>query len=122
MGLPLADGRELYRLTEVIHSDPSALPEGAGVEAITKMFEYGAGVIKDKRSNPGDDLASKLLAAEVDGRKLADEEFLLFFMLLIDAGGDTTRNLVGTGMYEMLQHHALDDLQADPEGRITASA
>ena len=119
MGLPLADGRELYRLTEVIHSDPSALPEGAAVEAITKMFEYGAGVIKDKRSNPGDDLASKLLAAEVDGRKLADEEFLLFFMLLIDAGGDTTRNLVGTGMYEMLQHPgALGDLQADPEGRI----
>jgi len=119
MGLPLADGRELYRLTEVIHSDPSALPEGAAVEAITKMFEYGAGVIKDKRLNPGDDLASKLLAAEVDGRKLADEEFLLFFMLLIDAGGDTTRNLVGTGMYEMLQHpSALDDLQADPKGRI----
>ena len=43
MGLPLADGRELYRLTEVIHSDPSALPEGAAVEAITEMFEYGAG-------------------------------------------------------------------------------
>ncbi len=55
----------------------------------------------------------------MDGRKLADEEFLLFFMLLIDAGGDTTRNLVGTGMYEMLQHpSALDYLQADPEGRI----
>ena len=53
MGLPLADGRELYRLTEVIHSDPSALPEGAAVEAITKMFEYGAGVIKDKRTSPG---------------------------------------------------------------------
>ena len=122
MGLPLVDGRELYRLTEVIHSDPSALPPGAAVQAITKMFEYGAGVIKEKRAKPGDDLASKLLAAEVEGRKLADEEFLLFFMLLIDAGGDTTRNLVGTGMYELLQHpEVLDELMADPEGQIAGA-
>ena len=31
MGLPLTDGRDLYRLTEVIHSDPASLPEGASV-------------------------------------------------------------------------------------------
>lgn len=69
-----------------------------------KMFEYGTNVMREKRANPGDDLASKLLAAEVDGRKLTDQEFLLFFMLLIDAGGDTTRNLVGTGMFELMKH------------------
>ena len=43
---------------------------------------------------PADDLSSKLLAAEVDGRKLDDFDFLLFFLLLVDAGGDTTRNLL----------------------------
>ena len=68
------------------------------------MFEYGQGVIRNKRARPADDLASKLLHAELDGRKLTDGEFLLFFMLLIDAGGDTTRNLVATGMYELLNH------------------
>ena len=102
MGLPLSDGRDLYRLTEVIHSDPSSLPEGAAAAAVGAMFEYGQSVIKDKRAKPGDDLASQLLSAELDGRKLSDEEFLLFFMLLVDAGGDTTRNLVGTGLYELL--------------------
>lgn len=116
MGLPLEDGRELYKLTEVIHSAPESLPENAIPEAIGKMFEYGMKVIVSKRSNPSQDLASKLLAAEVDGKKLSDEEFLLFFMLLIDAGGDTTRNLVGTGMYELLKHpDQLASLQADPD-------
>ena len=102
MGLPLTDGRDLYRLTEVIHSDPASLPEGAGAAAVGAMFEYGLSVIKEKRARPGDDLASQLLSVELDGRKLSDEEFLLFFMLLVDAGGDTTRNLVGTGLYELL--------------------
>ena len=104
MGLPLDDGRELYKLTEVIHSAPETLPENAIPEAVMKMFEYGQRVIHEKRQNPGDDLASKLLSAELNGKKLEDFEFLLFFMLLIDAGGDTTRNLVGTGMYELLRH------------------
>ncbi len=104
MGLPLDDGRELYKLTEVIHSAPETLPENAIPMAVAKMFEYGQGVIAEKRASPGDDLASKLLAAELDGRKLTDPEFLLFFLLLIDAGGDTTRNLVATGMYELLAH------------------
>ena len=104
MGLPLDDGRELYKLTEVIHSAPETLPENAIPEAVGKMFEYGQNVIKEKRAHPANDLASKLLNAELDGRKLDDVEFLLFFMLLIDAGGDTTRNLVATGMYELLAH------------------
>src|SRR5690606_24540191 len=82
MGLPLEDGRELYKLTEAIHTAPEALPPGAGAQAVMKMFEYGSGVIAAKRAKPGDDLASRLLAAEVDGRRLDDMEFLLFFLLL----------------------------------------
>ena len=104
MGLPLSDGRELYKLTEVIHSAPETLPDNAIPEAVMKMFAYGQDVINEKRANPADDLASKLLAAEVDGKKLSDFEFLLFFMLLVDAGGDTTRNLVATGFHELIKH------------------
>ena len=55
-------------------------------------------MIAEKRARPGDDLATKLLQAEVDGRRLTDTEFLLFFLLLIDAGGDTTRNLLSAGL------------------------
>jgi len=122
MGLPLEDGRELYKLTEVIHTAPEVQPENAIPAAIRQMFEYGMSVIKDKRDKPGDDLASKLLAAEVDGRRLTDQEFLLFFMLLIDAGGDTTRNLVGTGLYELMRHPAqLAMLQSDVESYLPSA-
>jgi cytochrome P450 len=104
MGLPLADGRELYKLTEAIHTAPEALPPGAGGAAVAKMFEYASGVIAEKRARPADDLASKLLACEVDGRKLDDMEFLLFFLLLVDAGGDTTRNLLSGGLLALMEH------------------
>lgn len=104
MGLPPDDGRELYKLTETIHTSPEALPEGAGAAAVAKMFEYASGVIAEKRARPGDDLASKLLACEVDGRRLTDPEFLLFFLLLVDAGGDTTRNLLASGLLTLMAH------------------
>jgi cytochrome P450 len=117
MGLPLDDGRELYKLTETIHTSPEALPPGAAGEAVEKMFQYGMGVIAEKRARPSDDLASKLLACEVDGRKLEDPEFLLFFLLLVDAGGDTTRNLLSAGLLALMEHpdqHAwlMQDLDA----------
>jgi cytochrome P450 len=104
MGLPLEHGRELYKLTEAIHTAPEAQAPGAGAAAVAKMFEYGRRVIDEKRARPGDDLASRLLACEVDGRRLDDMEFLLFFLLLIDAGGDTTRNLLAGGLAALNEH------------------
>jgi cytochrome P450 len=122
MGLPLDDGRELYKLTEIIHTAPEALPPHAGAQAVSRMFEYGMGVIAEKRARPSDDLASKLLACEVEGRKLADMEFLLFFLLLVDAGGDTTRNLLSGGLLALMEnpeHFAW--LMEDLPGRLPAA-
>jgi cytochrome P450 len=122
MGLPLDDGRELYKLTEIIHSAPETLPPGAGREAVLKMFGYASGVIAEKRARPADDLATRLLAAEVEGRRLTDPEFLLFFLLLIDAGGDTTRNLLSTGLLALQDYP--DErawLMADLPGRLASA-
>jgi cytochrome P450 len=122
MGLPLDDGRELYKLTETIHTAPEALPPGAGGAAVMKMFEYGSKVIAEKRARPGDDLASRLLACEVDGRKLDDMEFLLFFLLLVDAGGDTTRNLLSGGLLALMEHpDQYAWLMADLPGRLASA-
>ncbi|THD53234.1 cytochrome P450 [Phenylobacterium sp.] len=122
MGLPLDDGRELYKLTETIHTAPEALPPGAGGAAVMKMFEYATGVIADKRARPADDLASKLLACEVDGRRLEDMEFMLFFLLLVDAGGDTTRNLLSGGLLALMEHpDQMGWLMADLPGRLPSA-
>ena len=122
MGLPAQDGRELYHLTETIHTAPEALPPGAQAEAMMRMFDYGRGVIAEKRARPGDDLATKLLNAEVDGKRLDDIDFLLFFLLLIDAGGDTTRNLLSAGLIALIDNpdqHAW--LMADLDARLPAA-
>jgi cytochrome P450 len=101
MGIPIADGRRLYELTERMHSagDPAG-----GQAAAVQMLGYAGELRKRKREAPADDIASVLLAAEIDGERLSDLEFDLFFLLLINAGGDTTRNLVAGGMLALLQH------------------
>jgi cytochrome P450 len=122
LGIPLDDGRELYKLTEAIHTAPEAQEANAGGAAVFKMFEYGRGVIAEKRKNPKNDLATKLLQAEVDGKKLDDIEFLLFFLLLIDAGGDTTRNLLSSGLIALFDNpDQLAWLKADLPARLPAA-
>ncbi|MEQ8483170.1 MAG: cytochrome P450 [Pseudomonadales bacterium] len=115
MGMPLDDGRKLYALTETIHSAPETLPEGAQLQAVMQMFQYAEGLYADKLARRGDDLASQIVHAEVDGQRLDLVDFQLFFLLLIDAGGDTTRNLVAGGLHALLSHpQHLAALRADP--------
>jgi cytochrome P450 len=100
LGIPHQDGAELYRLTEAIHADPASQPAGAGMAAVAKMFGYASGVWNQKRAHPGDDLASVLVTTH----GLDEIDFGLFFLLLVDAGGDTTRNLVAGGMDALFAH------------------
>ena len=69
-----------------------------------QIFAYAAEFATRKRAQPGDDIATSLLHAEVDGQRLTDMEFNFFFMLLINAGGDTTRNLVAGGICVLMDH------------------
>ena len=122
-GIPLEDGRKLYELTEIIHTARDALPAGAQEEAIGNMFAYAQQVYRHKLAKPTDDLASQIVHAEVDGRRLDEVDFQLFFMLLIDAGGDTTRNLVGGGLLKLIEHpQALRDWQHFPSDTLDTSA
>jgi cytochrome P450 len=105
MGIPRSDGERLYELTELMHTTDTAV---ASVErrnaASAEMLGYAAGVAREKRASPGNDIASALVAAEVDGERLTDGEFQWFFLLLVNAGGDTTRNLVTAGVQLLFEH------------------
>ena len=68
------------------------------------MLQYAHGVWEERRAEPRDDLSTKLAHATVDGEPLSEVDFGMYFLLLIDAGGDTTRNLVATGMLALLEH------------------
>lgn len=119
MGLPPEDGRRLYELTEIIHSAVDAVPEGAQAAAVGEMFAYAGGVIQEKRARPADDLSTLLLGSVVDGEPLDEVDFCLFFLLLVDAGGDTTRNLVSGGMQALFDFpDERARLQADLDGLL----
>ena len=119
MGIPRDDGRRLYVLTERMHAAPGTIEDDARLEAAVEMLAYAGEVAALKRRSPGDDLASVLAGARVDGDELTDEEFCWFFLLLINAGGDTTRNLLGGGAQVLFDEPGQRAwLQADLRGRV----
>ena len=120
LGIPLEDGRKLYELTEIMNTGAVGEPTHTA-DAQMQMFQYGTELAARKRAVPGDDIATSLLQAEVDGERLTDLEFNMFFLLLINAGGDTTRNLVAAGILALLEHPAEQArLAADPSLMPTA--
>jgi cytochrome P450 len=104
LGIPLEDGVELYGLTEKIHAAPESQEAGAAMGAVLQMFNYAREVWEAKRADPADDLATLIATATVGDDELDLIDFNLFFLLLIDAGGDTTRNLVAGGMDALFAH------------------
>jgi cytochrome P450 len=89
--------------------DPEYIPEGsnliqafmtAGAELAGMMSEVGA----YKRRHPGDDLTSALVTAELDGEHLSDQELASFFILLLAAGNETTRNAITHGLVVLRDH------------------
>lgn len=119
LGIPLDDGRALYALTEIMNTRLIGDPDQ--IQAQLQLFEYASELAVSKRAAPGDDIATALLHAEVDGERLTDLEFNLFFLLLINAGGDTTRNLVAAGTLALIENPAeWARLVADPSLLPTA--
>jgi cytochrome P450 len=121
LGIPLEDGYRLYELTEIMNSGVPGDHNPRATEAAAQMFAYAGELATRKRAQPGDDIATSLLHAEVDGQRLTDMEFIMFFVLLIIAGGDTTRNLVAGGMCMLIEHpEERAKLEADPSLLPTA--
>jgi cholest-4-en-3-one 26-monooxygenase len=61
-------------------------------------------VAEDRRANPRDDLMTALVEAELDGERLDNVELNLFFITLVVAGNETTRNLINHSMLALLEH------------------
>jgi cytochrome P450 len=103
LGIPVEDGRRLYDLVEIINNG-NFDGDDRFEQALTQMFQYATDLAARKRAVPGDDIATSLLQAEVDGQRLNDIEFNMFVALLLNAGGETTRNLVAGGILALTEH------------------
>lgn len=73
-------------------------------ESLVGMLTIGLELAEQRRSHPENDLMTQLVQAEVDGRRLTDDELGAFFVLLSVAGNDTTRNTMSLTTMALQEH------------------
>jgi methyl-branched lipid omega-hydroxylase len=113
MGIPRSQEQFVFDHTNVILGftdpeyvdidDPVATTGAiltAGAELAQLVQELGEARIKD----PGNDLVTALVTSEVDGEHLTPQELASFFVLLVVAGNETTRNAIAHGLWALTEH------------------
>jgi len=113
LGLPRSDFPMFQRWAIEITSVSANWDRG--VAASENLRDYFATIVEARRSQPADDLISDLLAVDVDGRGLDDEEVFSFLRLLLPAGVETTYRASGNLLYGLLTNP--DQLKAVREDR-----
>jgi cholest-4-en-3-one 26-monooxygenase len=107
LGVPQEDRRKVFEWSNrmIGSEDPEYQLDGAAPnEAAMEVFSYAEELAAKRRLAPRQDLVSVLIDAEVEGEKLDQLELDLFFMLLIVAGNETTRNLMSGAMTAFFDH------------------
>jgi hypothetical protein len=101
IGVPAADRDEVRRLSDLLVHREEGMDDvpPAGVEAAFSLIAYYADMLTQRRATPTDDLTSALLAAEVEGDRLTDDEIMGFLFLMVVAGNETTTKLLGNAWY-----------------------
>lgn len=106
MGVPEPDRQEVRRLADlVVHREEGVydVPQ-AGMDAALQLVVYYADMVEQRKKRPTEDLTSSLLAAEIDGDKLTDEEIIAFLFLMVVAGNETTTKLLGHALFHLSRH------------------
>jgi methyl-branched lipid omega-hydroxylase len=120
----------VLRDTNIILSgaDPEFVSENiteAQTQILTAGIELGglvSGLAEQRQASPTDDLVSALATANVDGEALTPSELASFFILLVVAGNETTRNAISHALLLFTEHPDQRELLlADFEGRIGAA-
>lgn len=109
LGVPAEDRRMLKTCSDTLsvmvnHPKPSAEAVVAGNLAIEEMYAYFRDLIAARRQSPQEDLISAWIRVEEEGDLLTEQEILVNSCLLLFAGHETTTNLLGTGMLNLLRY------------------
>lgn len=127
LGVPSEDEQDFKNwsrlLTRGLDPEVSVPPEEmerrmqAGIELTTYLRD----LIEERRKNPKEDLISELIAVEEQGDKLSRDELMATLRLLLIAGHETTVNLIGNGVLQLLRHRSeFERLGRDPSLAKTA--
>jgi methyl-branched lipid omega-hydroxylase len=129
MGIPESQYEYVFDRTNIIlgAGDPEYVADinevvgallTAGAELAQLVQELGA----ERRANPTDDLTSALVNTDVDGEMLTDEELGPFFVLLVVAGNETTRNAISHGMHLLTENPDQKQAWVDDVDGVATSA
>ena len=112
LGLPRED-HAFFQPRALAVINVAVRPE-EGITASEELRDYFAGIIDQRRSQPGTDIISELVVAELDGERLGDEEIFSFLRLLLPAGAETTYRATGSFLYGLFTNpEQFDALRTD---------
>jgi cytochrome P450 len=103
VGVPGLRRDRFRELSKVLTSAPLYSPEQY-IDSATEMVALVRALIEEKRSAPGTDLLSDLIAVRDGGDQLSDDELSSMVFLLLVAGHETTVNLISNSAYALLTH------------------
>ncbi len=110
LGVPRADWRLMFRWTNQIAgaSDSEYQTSGEPIHGVEEarhgLFAYFTELADERRKAPRDDMVSVLANATVGGEPMPVFELLSFFLLLVVAGNETTRNAASGGLLALIEH------------------
>ena len=112
MGIAPSQYQRVFELTNIIlgAGDAEYTPDFlALMNAAVELSQMAQEISRDRLENPADDLTTAMMMAEVEGedgtvQRLTAEELGSFFILLVAAGNETTRNAISHGMYALSTH------------------
>jgi len=125
IGIPVEDrGRIVEWSNAIVGMDDPEYAESVTSSSLAalEVCAYAAQLAAERARAPRDDVASLLLAAEVDGERLSEAQFNAFVLVLAVAGNETTRNALSGGLLALFEHPGeRARLQADPSLLPTAA-
>lgn len=109
LGVPQADRQLLFRWTnEVIAPNDPEFQTGSAQDTLERarleLFGYFKNMSDERRRRPTQDIVSVVANGEVYGKPLPDFELLSYYLLLVAAGNETTRNAMTGGMLAFVEH------------------
>ncbi|MFL6172621.1 MAG: cytochrome P450 [Marmoricola sp.] len=107
LGIPAEDRQKIFDWTNQMtgaEDEDLAREDNDPAAAAAEVLMYSMMLAADRRENPREDIVTKLVNADLDGRGLTDDEFGFFVIALAVAGNETTRNATTHGMKAFLEN------------------